>query len=270
MSREVAGLAASRGIVLGFFGGMRAFFQGIGFVIGTPGVWGYALVPVVIAFVLTCVLGGLGVWGATALAHAIIGGDAGQVGTLGAIGTWLIEIVLGIVAILIAVLVAFSLAQPLSGFALEAISQRQARVLGIAEPPPQPGLASFGRSLRVTLTALAVTLPLIAVLTLISVIFPPAAFVTVPIKVVISAVAFAWDLLDYPLSLHGFGVRDRMTWIGQRFGAVLGFGLAGVLVLLIPGLGLLMLPMGVAGATRLAAESPLLPRAHGNASRALT
>jgi CysZ protein len=233
-----------------FFRGIRAFFTGVAFVFGTPSVWGYAIVPVALALVLTVALSALGLWGAAHVAHAVVGADAGALGTM---VVWLIEIALGLVAILTALLVAFALAQPLSGFALDVITRRQARALGAPEPPPQRG-SSFFRSLRVTFAALAVAVPLLALLALITILFPPAAVVTLPLKLAVSALTLAWDLLDYPLSQLGLGVRDRLRWMRARFGAVMGFGIAGSFVLLVPGLGLLMLPMGVAGATALTVD----------------
>ncbi len=65
----------------------------------------------------------------------------------------------------------------------------------------------------------------------------------------------AWDLLDYPFGLRGMRVRERLRFIRANFRAVLGFGACASLVLVIPGVGLLvLLPLGVAGATHLVAD----------------
>jgi CysZ protein len=70
----------------------------------------------------------------------------------------------------------------------------------------------------------------------------------------------AWDLMDYPLSVRGAGVRVRLRWFSANFGAAMGFGISIALVFLVPGAGLLFLPAGVAGATRLVVTSErLLP-----------
>ena len=76
--------------------------------------------------------------------------------------------------------------------------------------PDQPLLASALRSLRVTLTALAVSLPLLALLALITFVFPPASVVTIPLKFIVTGLAVAYDFLDYPLGLRGAGVRSRV------------------------------------------------------------
>jgi uncharacterized protein involved in cysteine biosynthesis len=46
-----------------------------------------------------------------------------------------------------------------------------------------------------------------------------------------------------------------MGFIREHFSAVVGFGVAAALLLLVPGLGLLLLPFGVAGATRMVVAS---------------
>jgi uncharacterized protein involved in cysteine biosynthesis len=49
-------------------------------------------------------------------------------------------------------------------------------------------------------------------------------------------------------------VSDRLVFIRANFAAVLGFGVATAALLLIPGVGLFLLPFGVAGATRMVVE----------------
>jgi uncharacterized protein involved in cysteine biosynthesis len=92
---------------------------------------------------------------------------------------------------------------------------------------------------------------LVVLLTVVGWIFPPAVFVTFPLKVLLGALMIAWDLVDYPLALHGVRLGDRFRWAGRNFFAVLGFGLSATLFFAVPGLGLLALPCGVAGATRM-------------------
>jgi len=155
------------------------------------------------------------------------------------------------VALLLSVVVAMSLAQPISGFALERIARAQDKRLGGREWPAEATLPSMLRSLQVTFTALAMGLPVLAALTVVSILVPPAAIVTVPLKFVVTALMIAWDFLDYPLSVRGVTVSGRLRFVGTHFWTVLGFGVAAGFVLLVPGIGLLLLPIGVAGATRL-------------------
>lgn len=234
---------------LGFFDGVRAFFGGIGFIVVRPSMWGWALIPILVATLLFSGLGALAVWGGTSLAdHALR--DLGE-GTWSTVGLWALRVVFWLVGLLLAFLVALSLAQPLSGFALDAIARRQEVALGGKAWPDQPFVAAAFRSLRVTLFALAVSLPLLALLTVVTLLVPPASVVTVPLKLVVAGFAITYDFLDYPLGLRGVGVGTRAGFLKAHWQAVLGFGLAAAAVLLIPGVGLLLLPFGVAGATRM-------------------
>lgn len=238
---------------LGFFSGVRAVFGGLGFVVSTPSVWGWALVPVVIATLLFGGAGAAALWAGTELSARLVGEAGGAWLTF---GLWALRIVLWVVGLLVAFVLAMSLAQPLSGFALEAIAKKQEASLSGRERawPEQPAVAGFLRSLRVTFTALAVGLPILAVLGAITLLFPPASVVTIPLKFVVTGILAAYDLLDYPFSLRGRGVRDRIGFIRDNFAAVLGFGVTTAALLLVPGMGLLLLPFGVAGAARLVRE----------------
>lgn len=238
--------------------GFRAYFGGIGFVAGTPGLWGYASVPVLVLLVIGLGTGALGIWGAAALSHAIVGDGS----TAADVGRWTLTVLLSVVALLVAFLVAFALAQPISGFALETISQRQEKELAGTAPTPPKLADSFFPTLKVTLFGLVCTLPAIAILTAIGMAFPPAVVVTIPLKFIIGALFIAWDLLDYPLGIRRLGVRERLRFMTKNFGAVFAFGMSAGLFVLIPGFGLLMLPYGVAGATRLVVwQDKLLARA---------
>ncbi len=227
--------------------GARAFFGGIGFVVTHPSIWGYAIVPVFVLCALTATLGALGLWGSWHLVSAIVSGASAWAEA----GRWVLELLIGSVVLITAALLGFAFAQPLSGFALEAISERQHVSLGGAPHPKPMFLANMKRSIAVNLLGLAVGVPLFVILTVIEVAAPPAAVVTWPLKFIVSALLLAWDLLDYPLGLRGVSVGERLSFIGRNFWALFLFGCLGAVVLLVPGFGLLLLPYGVAGATRL-------------------
>ena len=232
---------------MGFFAGVGAFFEGVGFVVGTPRTWPRAMVPMGTALVLVGGLGAAGVLGAMSYAHGSLGEG---------VGASLLAVVLGAAAIVVAFVVGVSLAQPLSGWALEGLVRQQDRALGLAPAPEQPWGRAALRSLASALLAMAAGIPLVALLTLLGWIVPPAAFVTLPLKVVVASLLLAWDLLDYPLGLRGAGIGARIGWCTRNFGTVLGFGLAAMVIFVIPGFGLLALPCGVAGAARLVARAP--------------
>jgi CysZ protein len=245
------GAATGRKKSLGFFDGVGALFGGVGFVVGRPSMWGWALIPALVATALFLALGGAAVWGGSELARRALSGEGGWITA----GSWALRLVFWMVGVILAFLLAVSFAQPLSGFALDAIVRRQEGALGGRTWPDQPFFSSALRSLRVTLSALAISLPLLALLAIITFLFPPASVVTLPLKFLVTGFAIAYDFLDYPLSIRGAGVRARMAFIGQHFAAVAGFGVGAALLLLVPGIGLLLLPFGVAGAARMVVEA---------------
>lgn len=242
---------------LGFFSGVRAVFGGLGFVVTTPSAWGWALIPVVVASLLFGGASALTLWGGSALAIHIVGDAAGAAsGTWGGtFGIWMLKLLFWAIGLVIAFFVAMSLAQPLSGFALDAIARKQELALGGRAWPDQPLVAGAVRSLRVSLTALAIGLPILALLALVTLLVPPAGVVTVPLKFIVTGLLAAYDLLDYPLSQRGLSVRERLAFMRRNFASILGFGVAMAALLLLPGVGLFLLPFGVAGATRMVLDA---------------
>jgi CysZ protein len=100
-----------------------------------------------------------------------------------------------------------------------------------------------------------------AALFAVEVLFPPAAVMTVPLKFLVGGWLTAWNLLDYPLGLRGLGVRDSVRWLARHFWAVTLFGTTWWSLALVPGVLLVLLPMGVAGATRLVVQADAVPQA---------
>ncbi len=210
------------------------------------------MIPVLAAAVLFGGASALAIWGGSHLALAAVGDATSGWGEL---GTWILRILFWAVGIVIAFVIAMSLAQPVSGFALDAIARKQELARSGRTWPDQPFVAGALRSLRVSLTALAIGLPILGVLGLITVLVPPAAFVTIPLKFLVTGLLVAYDLLDYPLSQRGLSVAERMVFMRRNFASVLGFGVAAAALLLVPGMALFLLPFGVAGATRIVLEA---------------
>jgi CysZ protein len=249
---RVSQASAPKRVALGFFAGVRAVLGGVGFVVTRPAVWPLAAVPVLVALVFFGGLGALAVTGGTELAHRVVPDPAS--GVAQAAGFWALRLLTWVVGLVLAFVVAMSLAQPLSGPALEGIARRQELALGGRSWPDQPFFGGVLRSLRVSLTALALGLPILAVLALVTLAFPPAGVVTIPLKFLVTGLLAAYDLLDYPFSVRGEGVRARLAFMREQIWAVLGFGVTTAVLLLVPFMGLFLLPFGVAGATRLVVE----------------
>jgi len=227
---------------------IEAFFGGAAFILTTPRVWPLAVIPAMILSVLWTGFTALAIWGAVELSDSLI---APPRGTWAGIGYWTLVILFSALGILLAALAALTLAQPLSGPALERISIAQQRKLTGTAPPQHPFLQSIWVSLKAVLFALATGGTAIVVLFFVNWIFPPAAVVTVPLKFLVGSWMLAWDFLDYPLGLRGLGVRARLAWVWRNPGAFTMYGIIGALFTVVPGAVLLLLPVGVAGATRL-------------------
>jgi CysZ protein len=222
---------------------------GVAFVVRKPSVWRWAIVPALLAALMFSgmAIGAVNI--AFRLARHALSRPEATVWT--DVGTWLVGLALSAAGLLVSLVVALALAQPLSGFALEEIARRQALELGSSALPAIAHSHAFLRALAVGLTAIAISVPILAVLTLVTLFVPPASCVTLPLKFFVTSLALAYDLIDYPLSLRGVPVRRRLVFMREHFMAMLGFGLTAAVLLFVPGLSLLLLPFAVAGATRL-------------------
>lgn len=228
----------------GFFDGTSALFSGIWFVVRSPAVWPLALVPVGIAGLITA-----GVTAGTL--HALVPVISRAFGPrLGFLAT-LVEILVAVLALIVAALLGFGIAQPLSGPALNRIVRRAEAEVGAPPWPPTGFLEDVGRALQSIGVAYAVGLPVLAVLYVVTLVFPPAAVVTFPIKLLVLGLLISWDLCDYPLSIHGMPVRARVAFVTRNLPAMLGFGFGLGLLSMVPCLMIFALPGGVAGAARL-------------------
>jgi CysZ protein len=233
---------------LGVGDGLYAFLAGIGFVLTTPSVWPLAAVPVFMLLLMTCGLFALGGWGAWELSRQIVGESSG---TWGEVGAWVLTVLLSLVSLL----AGLCLAQPLSGWALEKIALAYERAL-MGRRRPEPGFFhGLFLGTKVAVITLFVGAVVLGLLLLVGILVPPALAVTIPLKFLVAAWLLAWDFFDYPLGLRGLGLRARLSWVGGHFWPFTVFGLAWATVLLIPGVALLLLPMGVAGAARLLVEA---------------
>lgn len=228
--------------------GLRSLFAGVSFVLSNPGVWPLALVPIAIVIAL---LSGLS-WATLAFVPPYIDELLGPSSSFAfSLLAGLVKLAATAAALLVAALLSFGLAQPLSGPALERIVRRVESSMGAPAWPPTSLSADISRSLQSVLVGYAFGLPLLAVLFLIGALFPPAVVVTFPLKLVVTAILITWDLCDYPLSIRGIRVGDRVSFLKRNARAVLGFGLGLALLSLIPCALLVVLPSGVAGAARL-------------------
>lgn len=227
----------------GFFTGTRELFGGVGYIVRTPAAWPLALVPVAVAGVVTVLVGATLLAIVTHRVAALVGDHA----VLAAFA----KILAGVLALILAALIGASVAQPLSGPALNRLVRGAEAELG-APPWPETGFVEdMGRALGSMMVGYMFGIPLLVLLSIVSFFVPPAIVITFPLKLVVLAILFAWDFCDYPLSLHGMPLGERISLVVRHARAMIGFGLGLALLSLIPCAPFFALPIGVAGAARL-------------------
>jgi CysZ protein len=237
---------------IGFLDGLAAPWGGLKWVLVHPAVWPLAIVPGIL-FVL--LLAGV-LAGCVLLEEHFLSRWWGEPsGTWQSILYWMARVAGWIVAVLAGFLAALVLAQPISGPALDALAKRRETDMGVPPHPDSPILPGIWRSLRVSLFGLAVTLPALLFLSVVGMLFPFLAPVTVPLNFILTGLMLAWDLVDYPLGLRSSGIRDRLSWFRRNTGAAMGLGISLWILFFIPGAAILLLGVGVAGATRLVVDS---------------
>jgi CysZ protein len=226
--------------------GPRALLFGIAFIAGRRPLWPAAAVPAAAAAVLGTGLGALGAWLGASL--VLRHGPPSVAGT----ALTLLAVLAGVAGFLLGLLGGISLAVPASGPALERIARAVHEELG-QPSPPGGGLRATLSSLGATLLGLAVGGAGVALLALLGLLLPPLTIVTVPLKVALISLVVVWDLTDHTFTCYGLTIRQRAAWLRANLSAALAFGWLASLLLCVPVLGLLVLPMGVAGAARLTA-----------------
>ena len=144
---------------------------------------------------------------------------------------------------------ALTSAEPLSAFAMERISAGP--TTGVDRI--RPGITFFHGTIWLSLCCISFALLLggsavLVVLFLVEFLFPAGPLVTIPLKVLVCSWMVAWNLLDYPLGLrHGVIGSPEMGEAALRRPPLFGFLWS--MFALVPGIILVLLPMGVAAVT---------------------
>jgi CysZ protein len=248
INQILADLNRRKSIKPGFLTGIMAPFQGFYFLLTHSSTWSRALIPAIVFTIILFAFSIPGVWGMHILTNRLIQKHTSR---WAHIGIWLLRIVLYIVAICLSLIIAMITAQPLSSPALESLVRAQERDLKYPNRPEESFWSSVCRSLRIAIISILLSLAIFIVLTLIEFFLPPAVLLTTPLKFLTTGFIIAYDIIDYPLSLHLLGVKERTPWFRHYVWTTIGFGLAMEVIFLIPGAFLLLLPAGVCGATRL-------------------
>lgn len=232
----------------GFFVGFVQVFVALRFLARNPNTWPLSLVPAVLFAVLSAAGTMVGwLW----LTPWVLGFFSAPDSWWLTAAHWFVKAVLYLASIIVGVWTALVLTPPLSGPALEGLVSAQEQELQLPERASVGWAREFVYGLKAQLLAVAFAAPLVIGLSLLELVVAPLAIVTTPLKFVITALALAWNLFDYPLTLRGVGASERLGFVVQHWPTVLGFGLGFVLLFWIPCFGVLMLPVGVVAATRL-------------------
>ena len=212
-----------------------------------PGLRRYTVLPILLNIL---VFAGV-VWGASVCFQPIVNWLADK--TLESLRSFFWILFAGVVALLILntfVLVSTWIGSPFYGFLAQAVERR----LRGEELPDLGGWAAILAEVRYALTQelrkflyyLVSALPF-----LILFLIPFVNLVAPALFVAYSAWVLAVECVDFPMSNHRVPFVELRRLLRRRMPVTLGFGGALLVLSLIPGLNLLTLPAGVAGATGL-------------------
>jgi CysZ protein len=235
----------------GFAEGVAVLWRGVSFLWRTPRAWPFAMVPVSICALLSSVAFGLAV---TFMPSLVAQRWPELADMIGLIWARLLGWVITLVAAFGGVVLASLITPPLCAPALEKLIRMREQDLGAPARATPSLLREFSCALKAQLLASAVIGPILAALWLTTFLAPPAAVVTVPLKFIAVSWLLAWTLLDYPMSLRGVSVRDRLRMLRRGARAVFSFGAALAVLFAIPFATLLLLPIAVTAAAELSAR----------------
>lgn len=257
------------------FWGLLSVFRGAVYLARTPATWPRAVVPALVFLVLFS--GGLALSVGVLRPALLTWLGAAPVDAAAfdwrAVGTEALAWLATLLAVGLGAVLALLLAPPLSSPALEGIVALRERDLGA----PAREASSFWHELLCGLRAQLFGALLLGPLALLTwaggLLVPAAAPVLVPLSLLGTSFGIAWNLLDYPLTLRGVGARERFRFLRRHLPVCLGFGAGFAVVFWVPCLSLLLLPVGVAGATEvvwhLVASDPAPPAGLGKPAGAM-
>ena len=252
-----AGAAAGAGPAVarrGFASGLGDLGRGLRFLGAHPGLWKWVLAPTLVTLLL--LVGTIAA--VVALARPLVAAATswlpGFVADAASGLMWIAVVAgLGLGAMLVFVVIAGIVAGPFCELLSEAI---EARVTGEPGPPFSIGgflsgaAAGLVHGLR-RLAATAVGVVLVLALGLVPVVGTAAAAV---VGGWLGARATAYDCYDAVLARRGLSYGDKLAYLARHRGRTFGLGAGVTGLLLVPGVNLVALGVGTAGATLAALE----------------
>ncbi len=221
-----------------FFRGIIFFWNGIGKLFRHPRLLVMSLIPIILTiFVLLGIaVGGAYLIGEWLASYPILGLEN--------------RIFLQSIVILLALFFSYLVYLPLTRIFLapfsERLSLRTTTILGKSAKSEQE--MGFFRAIGEGVKLVALQLCIVLVILLLTILLPP---VGVPVGIFATICFCGMDFLDVPLSIRGYSFKQKRSFWRKNVPCVLGFSLAAYLLLHIPVVNLLVLPVGVIGATLL-------------------
>jgi uncharacterized protein involved in cysteine biosynthesis len=216
---------------------------GFAFLLRWPSLWPLAALPAI----LTMVLGLVGLtasWYYLPRVESALAPTREQVGDFWSLAA---SVMLGLATLVTGLMLGLALALFLTAPILDRLSRRAEERLG--GPAPDPGRGLRFEVLQALKGALffGAAVPLAFLLGLVPLLGPPVA-------TLFGAFALSFQLTDGPLARRGLGFGEKLRWHRHWRAETLGFGLAGLLALLVPLANLLVAPALTVGAARLVSE----------------
>jgi CysZ protein len=213
---------------------------GLGFLVRRPRLWPLAALPALAATVLV----GAGLLAGALTFPWIEGRLAPAESGLPAALALAAAIGLGLVALVAGAFLGLALALALAAPILERLSQRVEALSGGVAAGPGTGLGREVAEAARGALYLLLRAPAIIALGLVPIVGPVVALAW-------GAHALAWQETEGPLLRRGLDLAARRRWHRRHRAESLGFGLAGLVVVLVPFANLLLVPVLTVAATRL-------------------
>ncbi len=216
---------------------------GFVFLLRRPALWPLAAAPVIVTGL--CLFGGL-ILGLYAI-RTVESTFARMLARLPEWGDLIVTLALWVGTLAAGLLLGLAVALLLTAPLTEALSRRVERLMGGVVPENDRGWAwELAQALRGSLFFLAAA-PGVLLLNLVPVVGPVAGALW-------GAYALAHQLTDAPLTRRGCDFRTRRAWHREWRAESLGFGLAGLVTLVVPAANLLLGPALAVGGTLLVIE----------------
>lgn len=218
-------------------------FSGVWFLVRHPGLWPLAALPSLLALVGIVAGALLGIYSARSVESAVLPSQD----RMNPVMSLLITSAFWTGALAAGVLVGLAVALLLASPVLDALSRRVEERQNGGAPAAGAGLRwELAESLKASLYFVAAA-PLVLLLSLVPV-------VGIPLGLLWGGHALALQQTDPALTRRGLTFRRRRGWHARFRAESIGFGAAGMVLLLVPLANLLLVPALTVGATRLVME----------------